>query len=108
MTRLIIIALIAIFSCTSIQAAEFDGVFLHACLEQRDDGSLKNSVSMGFLRGFVAGLKGGSVSETMAGGYCPPDQGYSLDQARLIVQKFLKENPQALHQQADVLASAAL
>jgi hypothetical protein len=42
--------------------------------------------------------KRGSLSETKGGGYCPPDQGYSIDQARLIVQKFLKENPQALHQ----------
>jgi hypothetical protein len=61
MTRLIIIALIAIFACTSIQAAEFDGMFLQACLEQRDDGSLKNSVCLGFLRGLMPGLKGGYI-----------------------------------------------
>jgi hypothetical protein len=59
-------------------------------------------------RQLIAGLKGGSVSETKAGGCCPPDQGYSADQARLIIQKFLRENPQALHQQADVLAAALL
>ena len=104
----IVIAFVAIFGCTSIKATEFDGMFLQSCLEQRDDGSAKNSVCLGFLRGLIAGLKGGSVSETKAGGYCPPDQGYSPDQARLIIQKFLRENPQALHQQADVLAAAAL
>ena len=58
----------------SIQAAEFDGMFLQSCLEQRDDGSVKNSVCLGFLRGLIAGLKGGSLSETKAGGYCPPDK----------------------------------
>jgi hypothetical protein len=37
-----------------MQAEEFDGMFLQACLEQRDDGSLKNSVCLG---SFVASLQ---------------------------------------------------
>jgi hypothetical protein len=44
----------------SIQAAEFDGMLLQSCLEQRDEGSVRNSVCLGYLRGLVAGLKEGA------------------------------------------------
>ena len=33
-------------------------MLLQSCLEQRDEGSIRYSVSLGYLRGLVAGLKG--------------------------------------------------
>jgi hypothetical protein len=40
--------------------------------------------------------------------YCPPAGGLSREQAQLVVEKFMNEHPELLHEKAAVVAVAAL
>jgi hypothetical protein len=39
---------------------------------------------------------------------CPPNGGVSVDQGRLIIEKYMRNNPETLHEQAGVVAGLAL
>jgi hypothetical protein len=71
------------------------GVGFTACL------SYSRGVMEGLLIGKILSKKGPLP-------YCPPDDGLSATQARLIIEKYLKDHPEMLHKQAAFLAAEAL
>ena len=58
-----------------------------------------------YVRGFVRGMLTG---DTAHGHYCPPDEGLSVDQARLIAEKYLREYPEHQHKEAGLMVVVAL
>jgi Rap1a immunity proteins len=62
-----------------------------------------------YIRGFVDGSVTATVIERdFAGQYCPPKDGIDAIQARLIVEKYLRDHPEELHAEAGLLVSGAL
>jgi hypothetical protein len=66
-----------------------------------------------YVRGFVDGMVIGKVVGLTVGltklpMFCPPNDGILLEQGRLIVEKFLRDHPERLHEQASFLAANAL
>jgi hypothetical protein len=59
----------------------------------------------GFLDGIVSGHGIGKNAPTL---YCPPEEGVSVDQGRLIVEKYLREHPEQLHEQAGIQVTSAM
>src|SRR5262245_27734643 len=59
----------------------------------------------GFLDGSMFGLVIGRNAPTM---YCPPKEGVSVDQGRLIIEKHLREHPEQLDKEAGELVADAL
>jgi hypothetical protein len=87
-------------------ASEFTGNKLQAhCADQSDTGRL---ICVFFLQGLVAGIEAGDGSKQKDPRiWCFPE-GATLKQGRLVVEKYMRENPQMLHQDAAVVAVSAL
>jgi Rap1a immunity proteins len=64
---------------------------------------------LSYVRGFVDGMfMGGAVAAQFAGQYCPPKDGIDAIQARLIIEKYLRDHPENLHIEVGLLAGTAL
>jgi hypothetical protein len=63
-----------------------------------------------YVTGFADGLLIGKLAGEKDGQhmYCPPAAGVVPDQARLIVEKFLQDHPERLHERAAHLVAEAL
>ena len=62
-----------------------------------------------YVRGFVDGITlGHGLDRTSPTVYCPSATGLDADQARLIIQKYLRDHPESLHLEAGNLAANAL
>jgi len=90
------------------QAEEFDGArFLRACgaaVKKQDGVTITNNElieslwCIGYVQGFV---DSNSVTQSVSGsrkGVCLPQQGVDNDQAIRIFVKYLRDNPQTLHE----------
>lgn len=67
--------------------------------------------SPGFLAcvGYIHGLLDGMIAGKVAGKeYCPPKDGVGVDEARLIIEKFMQDRPEQLNGQAAFGASFAM
>jgi hypothetical protein len=75
-----------------------------------DKGNGMSEVAcLAYVRGFVDGMfMGTTVTKKFAGQYCPPKEGTDAIQARLIVEKYLREHPESLHVEAGLLVGTAL
>jgi hypothetical protein len=71
--------------------------------------SMGSLACLSYVRGLIDGVAMGTVfSEQYAGRFCPPKGGLDANQARLIVEKYLKDHPEKLHLEAGIIASIAL
>ena len=62
-----------------------------------------------YVRGFVDGITlGHGLGKTSPTVYCLSAAGLDADQARLIIQKYLRDHPESLHLEAGNLAANAL
>jgi Rap1a immunity proteins len=91
-------------------ALAFNGVDLNnACADKKNGaGDLTctayiRGVSEGFMRGLALSDK---LQERII--YCPPTDGVSAEQARLIVEKYIRDHPKKLNEQASFLIEDAL
>lgn len=91
-----------------VGAEEFDAARLYGVCEHHDPSSSENAVCLWYVRGLIEGMLFGSLSSKVSAGYCPPSDGVSVEQGRLILDKFMRDNPAMLHQKAGVIAGAAL
>lgn len=101
--------IILIFSFPVNAMAERNGnELLRGCnaiiaeIEKKDITIEELSVSI-FWNGYIAGFLDSSVlyeSFTKAGAYCIPHQGIEGGQAAMIIAKYLKNNPNQLHESA--------
>jgi hypothetical protein len=65
--------------------------------------SAKSIACDGYIHGILDGLVLGSF-----GTYCAPSGGVSVTQGRLIVEKFMRNHPETLHEQAGNVAALAM
>jgi Rap1a immunity proteins len=120
MRKLIIIFLL-LFTSTFFsiaQAQEQDGsFFLQACdatVKQSDGGELSQQESLlalycaSYISGFLDATSLTSFSTKGQKNICTPDQGIANDQAARILVKYLRENPELLHQSGRTSVYVAL
>jgi hypothetical protein len=93
------------WSLAGSQANAFTGTDLYnLCSEKRIEG-----YCLSYVRGFMDGMTlGRAAGQRGPGIYCPPNEGMSVDQTRLIVEKYLRDHPEKLHQDAALLAAEAI
>ena len=102
------VTMIALATTQSHAENEFDGTLLRdLCVSNNQHEKLLCSM---FISGFAYGLSVGTVAQQRPDGvhFCPPKDGVSGQQAELIVEKYLKDNPDKLHENASLLAYVAL
>ena len=71
-----------------------------------NSGSTGNTACLAYARGFSEGFLLGTAFTPNI--YCAPDDGVSAEQARLIIQKYLRDHPEELHKEALYLAGNAM
>ena len=102
MRRLIIALSLFAFPMT---ATAFDGSDLYRFCSGTER-SYSNACNA-FIRGFHEGLMIGDRFASEKTHYCPPTN-MGIPQARLIVEKYLRDNPNKLHAAAGALVAGAL
>jgi Rap1a immunity proteins len=104
-----VIAVIALFVATGALAeVGFNGTQLYETCRAKKYGP-GDIACTGYVRGFIDAMLIGTLSATMPGPkYCPPKEGLDATQARLIIEKYLRNNPEKLHQHAGFVAAEAL
>jgi hypothetical protein len=65
----------------------------------------QNVTCSAYIRGLLDGL---TTREKHPTRYCTPEDGIDVDQARLLVEKYLQDHQEKFHQPAGILASLAL
>jgi hypothetical protein len=60
-----------------------------------------------YIRGFIDGMVVGGNVEELHLKCCPPKDGISVEQGRLIVEKYLKDHPEKLNLEAGYVAAFA-
>ena len=60
-----------------------------------------------YLKGFVSGIEVGDGARDDERMWCFPE-GSTIGQARLVVEKYMREHPETLHRDAGVIAGIAL
>jgi hypothetical protein len=83
-------------------ADDFSGVMLYRYCDHHEHG-VEQITCAAFIHGLLDGLALGS-----SGNYCFPSGGVSVTQGRLIIEKFMRDRPETLHEQAGFVASRAL
>jgi hypothetical protein len=103
MKKIFSVAVLTALVCSEANA--FTGTELYrSCQKGAADLSCVAYVR-GFVDGMVIGKVFGLIKPAM---FCPPNDGILLEQGRLIVEKFLTDHPERLHEKASFLAAAAL
>jgi hypothetical protein len=101
-----ITASLAILSATNAEALTGSDLY-QECLDK--SRGIEEIGCLSYVRGFVDGIFSGVAIERLAIGFCPPkEEGLDATQARLIVEKYLREHPEQLHVQAGLLVGSAL
>jgi hypothetical protein len=79
-----------------------------SCMDKKK--GLGDFMCIAYIHGFLDGMMFGHViGKKLPTLYCPPKEGVSVDQGRLIVEKYLRDHPEKLHAQAgDQVASAMM
>lgn len=101
----VIAAALLIFSASNSFAAGFKGTELNEMCASENKG-MKNICNM-WISGFQAGIAAGRSAAKTDFSVCLPD-GFTGNQATLIIEKFMKDNPATLHNPAEVVAFYAL
>ena len=89
-------------------AVALDGTQLYQSCRAKERTTL-DFVCVAYIHGFLDGMATGQATgEQNPPMYCPPKGGISVDQGRLIVEKYLRDHPEQLHKEAGLLAASAL
>jgi hypothetical protein len=103
--RATFIAGLALFA--SQATAQTGTQLFQSCLDKNRGAS--DVMCIYYVSGFVDGmLLGKVVGDQASGMFCPPTEGISTFQARLIIEKYLINHPEKLHEKAGYLAAEAL
>jgi hypothetical protein len=107
MRDIVILVLLGAFLISPTSAAALTGNGLQEFCSG-PEGSSKSLGCTLYVQGFVAGVQpadGTKRKDTRM--WCFPD-GSTIGQTRLIVEKYMRDNPQALHQEASIIVRKAL
>jgi Rap1a immunity proteins len=100
--KLLAIIAVSLLFAGSGRAEDFSGVDLYRLVSERGE-KLREVGCVAYVHGILDGMAIGRL-----GKYCPPNSGVSVDQGRLILEKFMRDNPETLHKQAGLVAASAL
>ena len=92
---------------TTVASALSGAELYQKCSQKRRNVSDISCIA--YVRGFVDGMMIGTIlgkEKRMV--YCPPTDGLAVDQARLIIEKYLKDHPEKLRIEAGYLVGEAL
>lgn len=103
-----VVSFVVIFllSFSNGEANEFKAVKLYEFCTRKSDSPESIGCSA-YITGFTEGLFIGKSLPGSGHSYCPP-KGMTTAQARLVIEKFLRERPQMLNEAASSMAMAAL
>jgi hypothetical protein len=87
------------------QAVALSGVELYSFCAAEEDTAASLACSS-YVRGFTDGIMAGTAAAT-ENVLCPPAEGINALQARLIVERFLRDHPEGLHIEAGLLVMRA-
>ena len=115
--RLLALAVASSLSAVASAQGQDGSFFLQACsaaVKQSDGGQLSEQEGLGALYcgSYVGGfLDAMSITTTLAKGkqfVCTPERGITNDQAARILVKYLRDNPEKLHQSGRMSLYVAL
>lgn len=98
--------------CAAASAETLRGDQLLIMLTDESARGMQASISryraMGYIQGLLDSYTVFSTRDPSLDIFCMPEQGVSTAQARILIVKWLKENPERLHEQARLLVFHAL
>jgi hypothetical protein len=97
-----------IFLLTVPAAAELTGIQLQEACNESDPQSSLGALCLSYASGLADGFRMGRASAEAKMPLCLPEAMTSGAQARLIIEKYMRDNPDKLHQSAAVVGSTAL
>jgi Ssp1 endopeptidase immunity protein Rap1a len=104
--RMLIACILSLFA--SVEANALSGTELYRSCSDKKNG-LGDFMCVAFVHGFLDGLAfGQGIGKASPPFYCPPEEGISVDQGRLIIEKYLRDHPEQLHLQAGENSASAL
>jgi hypothetical protein len=97
---------LAIF--VSNNASALDAIQLYRDCHAKT-GSVGDFGCTAYIHGFLDGIATGRVvAEKKPGMFCPPKEGVSVDQGRLIIEKYMRDHPGELNHAAGLVAAGAM
>lgn len=107
-----IVAVLASVICGAASAETLRGDQLLIMLTDESSSGMQASINryraMGYIQGLLDSYTVFSTRDPSLDVFCMPEQGVSSAQARILIVKWLKENPERLHEQARLLVFHAL
>jgi Rap1a immunity proteins len=104
----IVAAVLILISSSAEGTEEFSAKRLYGICQHHDPDSTEHIVCVSYVRGLIEGMLFGSVTAGTTVGYCPPENGISLEEGRRVIEKYMHDNPRHLHEKASVIAGTAL
>jgi len=90
-----------------LQARALTGAeLLRLCRQEK--ATRGNLACVTYTRGFIDGFVSATIAANKNARACIPSDGVSADQGRLIIEKYLRDNPEKLDLDAGDLAMAAM
>jgi Rap1a immunity proteins len=90
-----------------LEASALTGVeLLRFCRQEKTTRG--NLACVTYTRGFIDGFVSATIASNKNARACIPSDGVSADQGRLIIEKYLRDNPEKLDLEAGNLAMAAM
>ena len=90
------------FEANALTGAEL----LRFCRQEK--ATRGNLACVTYTRGFIDGFVSATIATNKSAKACIPSDGVSADQGRLIIEKYLRDNPEKLDLEAGNLAMAAM
>lgn len=84
----------------------FQGTDLYSLCNTPSDPSLELAC-ISYVRGVMDGLVVANEAGKRGIMFCPP-QGYTIEQGRVVIQKFMRDHPEELAESAGAVATTAL
>jgi hypothetical protein len=100
--------LAAIFALAATRANALTGAQLYeACVEAPKDSTASATCNI-YVRGFIDGLVMGALEAADGRKFCPPEDGISVEQGRVLLEKVLRDRPELLHREGGYLFGFAM
>ena len=97
-----------VVSASTVNVKALPGTLLYRDCHEKTR-SIGDAMCVAYIHGFLDGLVIGRVAgEQNPPVLCPPKDGIEVDQGRLIIEKYLRDHPERLHEEAGLLAAAAM
>jgi hypothetical protein len=100
-------AVVCVALLIATPAHSLTGAELYEGCSQRQE-QMKSMLCDAYISGFIDGVVNGHFAEAYGNKLCNVEEGIEVTQGRLIIEKYMQDNPQYLHMQARFVAGRAL